>query len=214
MKIYLIIFTCCLIIYLIFLGFNSINQQIANVWKLPLNTIDRQDWSTVLLEPDAHFKAPRAPFGKVKLHYHTGVDLQNRSIVQSGEPVYAIAAGKVIAIEDSLPQRRITIEHILPNRTKVWSVYIHIINEQVKIGDSVDTETVIARLMTPVELEIYGMEYNHLHLEIVKKLPPPASNFYERKTFRCYTKEEVDEYFYDPEIFLKNRIQPLRFKEH
>ena len=206
MKAFLIIFTCCLIIYLIIFGANSNDQPTATPWKLPLNTTDRQDWSTIFLESDAHFKALRAPFDSVKLHYHTGIDLQKRTIGIPSEPVYAIAAGKVIAIEDSPPQRRITIEHLLPNIKKVWSVYIHIIDEQVNVGDSVDTETVIARLMNATELAYYGWDYNHVHLEIMKKPPFHVAEFYQRKTFSCYSVEEVDKYFYNPEEFLKNRF--------
>ena len=207
MKAYLIIFTCCVIIYLIFFGYNSTDQQVIKEWKLPINTVDRSDWSTVTLEHDAHFKALRAPFDSVKLHFHTGVDLQNGKDIQAGEPVYAIAAGKVIAIEDPPPQRRITIEHLLPNRRKVWSVYIHIIDEKVKVGDTVNSETAIAQLMNTAELEYYGWDYNHVHLEIMKQLPPFVAEFYQRKTFSCYTITEVDKYFYDPKEFLKNRFK-------
>lgn len=207
MKVFLIIFTCCLIIYLIIFGINSTDQPIASIWKLPLNTTDRQDWSTVFLEPDAHFKMLRAPFELVKLHYHTGIDLQNGSAEITGEPVYAIAAGKVISIEDPPPQRRITIEHLLPNDEKVWSIYIHIIDEKVKVGDIVDSETVIASLMNVAELEMYGQEYNHVHLEIMKKIPLYCAEFQKRKTFTCYTEQEVDEYFYNPEEFLKGQFK-------
>ena len=207
MKAFLIIFFCCFIAYLIFYGFVSFNRPIANIWKLPLETDNRQNWSTIIMEPDAHFKALRAPFENVKLHYHTGIDLQSRNNNRPEESIYPIAAGKVIAIEDPPPQRRITIEHILPDRTKVWSVYIHIMAEKVKVGHIVNTETVIARLMNPVELENFGWEYHHIHLEIMKKLPPFASEFYERKTFTCYTEDEVDEYFYDPVVFLRNHFE-------
>jgi len=206
LKAFLIIFTCCLILYLIIFGINSTHQPIATAWKLPLNTIDRQDWSTVYLEPDAYFKNLRAPFDSVKLHYHTGIDLQNGNAAIVGEPIFAVAAGKVIAIEDPLPQRRITVEHTLPDGSKVWSVYIHIIDERVVVGDWVDTETVIARLMTPSELERFGLEYNHVHLEIMKQMPIDATDFQHRKTFTCYTEQEVDEYFYNPEKFLKSQF--------
>lgn len=206
MKAFLIIFTCCLIVYLIVFGIQSTNQPPATVWKLPLNTADRQDWSTIFLEPDAHFKALRAPFGPVKLRYHTGTDLQNGNAFVVGEPVYAVATGKVIAIEDPPPQRRITIEHALPDGQRVWSVYIHIIEEQVIVGDMVDTETVIARLMTPAELELYGLEYNHVHLEIMKQMPGYAADFQHRKTFTCYTEKEVDDHFYNPVEFLKSQF--------
>ncbi|MCU0645737.1 MAG: M23 family metallopeptidase [bacterium] len=207
MKAFIIIFTCCFIAYVIVFGFVSRNTSIAEAWKLPIQTNDRQNWSTVLKDPDAHFKALRAEFGPVKLHYHTGVDIRNKSYDIPGEPVYPIAAGKVIAIEDSPPQRRIVVEHLLPNREKIWSVYIHIIDEQVNVGDAIDTETVMARLMNIAELEIYGQDYHHVHLEIMKKLPPYAAEFYQQKTFTCFTKHEVDEYYFDPELFLKEHFQ-------
>lgn len=206
MKAFLIIFTGCLLVYLVLFGIQSNSQSVARVWKLPLNTMNRADWSTITFEADAHFKALRAPFGPVKLHYHTGTDLQNGNATLDGESVYAIAAGKVIAIEDPPPQRRITIEHTLPDGSKVWSVYIHIIDEQVAVGDLVDSETMIARLMTLPELEQYGREFNHLHLEIMKHRPTDALDFQHRKTFTCYTEQEVDEYFYNPEKFLKSQF--------
>ncbi len=206
MKTFLVIFTCCLLAYLIFFGMQSNSQPTANVWKLPLMTPDRQDWSTLFFEPDAHFKALRAPFGPVKLHYHTGIDLQNSEPQIPGVPIYPIAAGKVIAIEDPLPQRRITIEHNLPDGSKVWSVYIHVSNEQVAVGDMVDTETVIAYLMSGSELAVYGKEFDHVHLEIMKQMPDLVSEYHQRKTFTCYTENEVDEYFYNPEEFLKRQL--------
>jgi murein DD-endopeptidase MepM/ murein hydrolase activator NlpD len=206
-KVFIIIFTCCFIAYLIFLGFVSINRPVADAWYLPLNTNDRQDWSTVLLDHDAHFNAPRAAFGPVKFHYHTGVDFRNKSFAVPGEPVYAIAAGKVIAIENPHPQRRIVVEHTLPNREKIWSVYIHIIDEKVSIGDNVYPETVIARLMNKAELEMHGLEYNHVHLEIMKQLLPYAAEFYQQKTFTCFTENEVDKYYFNPELFLKEHFQ-------
>jgi len=205
---FLIIFTCCLIAYLILFGMHSTGQPVATVWKLPLYTSDRQDWATVFFEPDAHFKALRAPFGPVKLHYHTGIDLQNCHPQHPSEPIYAIATGKVIAIEDPLPHRRITIEHYLSDGSKVWSVYIHISNEQVAVGDRVDSETVIAYLMSQAELEIYGREFDHVHLEIMKQPPEYAAEYHQRKTFTCYTEQEVDAYYYDPMKFLQARISP------
>lgn len=207
MKVFIIIFVCCFIAYLIFFGFVSANKPIADNWYLPLNTSNRQDWSTVLLDHDAHFKAPRAAFGPVKFHYHTGVDFRNKNIDVPGEPVYAVAAGKVIAIEDPPPQRRIVVEHTLPDQGRIWSVYIHIIDEKVSVGDNVYPETVIARLMNNAELERYGLDYNHVHLEIMKQFPPFAAEFFEQKTFTCFTEYEADEYYFNPERFLKEHFQ-------
>ena len=206
MKVFFIIFLCCLIGYFIFWGILTYDQPIARDWKLPINTVDRQNLGTLFFEHDAHFKALRAAFDNIKQHYHTGLDIRSGRIDFAGEPVYAIATGKVIAIEDPPPQRRITIQHLLPNGKKIWSVYIHIIEETVAIGEIVDSETMIARTMNAAELEVYGSEYNHVHLEIMKKLPPPASAYYQRKTFTCYTEQEVDKYYYDPELFLINHF--------
>jgi len=163
------------------------------------------------MEADAHFKSLRAPFGPVKLHYHTGTDIRKKNSSDpndaAGEPVYAIAAGRVIGIYDPPPQRRIIVEHRLPDETKVWSVYVHIIDEKVIIGQIVDCETIIARLMNARELDQYGREYNHVHLEIMKTKPARFDRFYQRETFTCYSEAEVDKYFYDPELFLKSHFQ-------
>ena len=210
MKAFFTIFLICLLVYFIFIGFKSPDPPIALVWKLPLKTADRQDWSTVFFEHDAFFKTMRSPFGNVKLHYHTGVDVQQNGGAgysdRSGMPVFAIATGKVVAIEDPIPQRRITIEHKLPDGTVVWSVYCHIADEQISVNQIVDTETVIARRMNGPELDQFGWEYNHVHLEILKKLPAYVTDYNHRKTFTCYTEMEVDEYFYDPVKFLNNHF--------
>lgn len=206
MKAFFTIFLICLAIYLVFIGYKSPEPPIAHVWKLPLRTADRQDWSTVLFEPDAKFKTMRSPFGQVKLHYHTGADIQVKEefgfVDAPGMPVYAIAAGKVVAIEDPMPQRRITIEHKLPDGKTVWSAYCHISDAQVSVNQLVDEETVIARRMNREELDHYGWEYDHVHLEILKKLPVYVTDYYHRKTFTCDTEAEVDEYFFDPVFFL------------
>jgi hypothetical protein len=61
--------------------------------------------------------------------------------------------------------------------------------------------------MNTAELEMYGLEYNHVHLEIMKKMPPDFADFKQRKTFTCYTEPEVDEYYYNPEEFLKDQFK-------
>jgi len=185
-------------------------MPVAYDWKLPIETADRQDWATVFFEHDALFKTKRAAFTNVKLHYHTGVDIQangrHGKLDSPGMPIFAVAAGKVVAIEDEVPQRRITIEHKLPDGTVVWSVYCHIAEERVVTHEVVSSETIIARRMNGRELDQHGWEYNHVHLEIQKKLLDSEGEFYHRKTFTCYSEEDVDEYFYDPILFLKRQF--------
>lgn len=215
MKPFFTIFLICLLIYFVFIGYKTPDTPVADVWKLPLDTADRQDWSSVFFEHDAAFKTMRSAFGKVKLHYHTGTDIQTNGERgfwdKPGMPIYAVAAGKVVAIEDPLPQRRITIEHKLADGTITWSAYCHIAEERVSVNQIVDTETVIARRMNGAELDQYGWEYNHIHLEILKKLPVYVPDYYSRKTFTCYTETDVDEYFYDPVAFLNFQFASGRF---
>lgn len=164
----------------------------------------------MFFEHDALFKTKRSAFTNVKLHYHTGVDIQANGsagkLDSPGMPIFAVAAGKVVAVEDELPQRRITIEHKLPDGTVVWSVYCHIAGECVVPHEVVDSETIIARRMNGRELDQYGWEYNHVHLEILKKMPDFLDAFYQRKTFTCYSEEDVNEYFYDPIKFLNRQF--------
>ncbi|NOZ60214.1 MAG: M23 family metallopeptidase [Calditrichaeota bacterium] len=178
----------------------------AKVWKLPLKTTDRQDLSAIYLEPDAGFKARRPSYDGIPVHLHTGVDLQINAPGGPGEPIYAIAAGQVVQIADQPPLRRIVIKHKLLRGGFVWSVYLHVIDEKVAVGDRVTAETVIARRLNKYELDYFGWKYNHLHLEIMKSPPLSVTDALRRKSYICRTEEEVDRYFVDPLLFFRAHL--------
>lgn len=179
----------------------------ARDWRLPFATGERKDFSTIYFEPDAKFKALRPSYDGIPSHYHTGVDMRTKQPGSPGEPVYAIATGKVIQITDSPPMRRIVVRHVLPYGKSVWSVYLHVVEEKVKPGDRVTANTIIARCMNEAELNYFGWKYNHLHLEIMKYPPLQTDNPLKRRSFTCTTPQQIDQYFYDPISFLQSRFR-------
>lgn len=187
----------------------EIPENESTEWLLPLDTGDRRDWSSIVFESDAHFKALRRTSRYRGIRLHTGLDLQNGgrsgTLGGPGERIYAIAAGVVIKISGSLPNKRMVISHQLQDGHTVWSSYLHIADPRVHEGEQVTPQTVIARRLNVVELRRYGWGYNHLHLEIFKKLPVPRNNHYTWMSQFCYTTGQVDKYFYDPIAFFNDR---------
>ena len=62
------------------------------------------------------------------------------------------------------------------------------------------------------ELDKFGWQFNHIHLEILKHPPrplkPTAQTPYRRYgtySLECYTEKELDRYYYNPIEFLKAR---------
>ncbi|OQX85538.1 hypothetical protein B6D60_07680 [candidate division KSB1 bacterium 4484_87] len=175
-------------------------------WKLPLGTSNRQDLSTIYLEQDAYFEARRPSYDGIPAHLHTGIDMQINEPGGPGEPIYAIGKGKVVQITDPPPLRRIVIRHKLLRDGFIWSVYLHVIDEKVAIGDRVTAETVIARRLNKYELDYFGWKYNHLHIEIMKFPPLNTNDTYRRRSYTCRTKNEVEHYFIDPLLFFRAHL--------
>lgn len=180
---------------------------IQSEWLLPLDTGDRTDWSTLLFEHDANFKDYRKTWNPRKPRRHTGVDLQNGGdwgrLGGPGEAVYAMGPGRVFGIYGKPPNRRVIIAHQLPSGKKFWSCYLHVEAIRVRPGQRVDAWTVIARRLNSRELRKYGRDYNHLHFEILRRLPPWRNHKYRWMSQYCYSTKQVDRYFHNPETFLK-----------
>ena len=117
--------------------------------------------------------------------------------------VLAASAGKVVSIYAQEPHRAIMIEHFLPEK-KVYTVYAHITNIQVEIGDKVDINSYIANLMNAEQLDRYGWEFNHLHFEILKTTRLGEDGKLLSYSTRCKTKKEIYRRYYDPILFFRH----------
>ena len=188
-------------IVLIFLSLNAIAANyplISYYWKLPLKTDSRKDLKSVLWEHDAHFLAKRKGG-----HFHTAIDIMNPK-GGPGEKVFAASRGEVVSIYAIEPNRAVMIKHTLPSLETVYSVYVHVTNIQVKIGDMVTSDTIIATLMDKQQLNNFGWEYNHLHFEILKKPRTCEIGKILSYSTKCRTIKEVEKHFYNPISFLKS----------
>lgn len=177
---------------------------------LPVNTSDRQDVSQIELTAIGQFGLMRKARPNIPAHYHTGIDIKRPGKNYGSEPVFAIAKGTVISKRTDGPFANLIIEHEI-NGTKFWSVYEHIAGICVNTGDTVYPENPIARFMTKAELNKHGWQFDHFHLEILKvkpmQLKPSKSypeRFYNSYSLVCYTKKDLDKYYYHPLDFIKN----------
>jgi len=185
-------------------------REYSNIWLLPLDTGDRADWRSLAFESDAYFMAPRRDSRLQKPRLHTGIDMQNGGYNGTrggpGELVYSMGPGIVLGTFDRLPNRRIVIEHTLEDGRKVWTAYVHINKPLVSPGEWVDAYSPIARRMNIQELKRFGQQYNHVHIEVMKKLPSMFNGRFRWMTFYCYTPKQVHEYFYNPKLFLLQHL--------
>lgn len=123
-------------------------------------------------------------------HKHAGIDIQG----DCSQNVFAIGKGKVINIFREYPNRTIFIRHLVNGGEPVYSVYIHVENIRVNIGDEVTENTVLGRIFNKDEL--FRSEFHtppHVHLEIRHNVDDNGE-----ATFTCMTKEELDKYCLDP----------------
>lgn len=131
-------------------------------------------------------------------HKHAGIDLKGAF----SEGVYPIGIGQVIEIFRSFPNKAIVIKHVLPDSSTTFSVYTHVEDISVDIGDWVSERTQIARLFTEEELQRadFGTS-NHLHFEIRKSYDDHG-----RASWQSMTAEELDRYCQDPLEFFRAHL--------
>jgi murein DD-endopeptidase MepM/ murein hydrolase activator NlpD len=174
----------------------------SRIWRIPLDVERRTDFGLIKWEKDAYFLSPR-----IGGHLHTGVDLMKYN-QDAGAKVYATSAGRVVSIYAREPNKSIMIMHKLTTGESIYSVYAHITDVQVSVGDTVDSNSFIAHLMNVEQLDKYGWKFNHVHFEILKKEPRvgETGNLLSYSVL-CRTKEQVDQHFYNPVSFLKEKWQ-------
>lgn len=164
---------------------------------------------------------PIGTFGQIRKarpgipgHLHTGIDIKRPNGNYNGEPIFPLAPGRVISLRDDGPFAQIIVEHKLNHIGRFWSVYEHIAGISVTLGEQVSSEEPLARFMNRKELEKYGWQFDHFHLEILKVKPraiqptPVLPHYlYQSYNLECYSPEDLTSYYYDPLEFLRDRLQ-------
>jgi murein DD-endopeptidase MepM/ murein hydrolase activator NlpD len=132
-------------------------------------------------------------------HHHAGLDLKGNF----NENVYAIGFGWIVQIFRQFPHRSVVVEHHLPDGRILYSMYVHVEDIQVQIGDWVDENTPLARLFNKEELEKadFGTP-NHLHLEIRKTLADRG-----RASYASMSMVELNMACIDPLKFFKRHLE-------
>jgi hypothetical protein len=152
----------------------------------------------------------RKPRPGIPAHFHTGIDIMRPTDNYVDEPIFPIARGKVISKRHDGPYANLIIEHDYLG-IKFWSLYEHISGIIVNLNDDVFPNQPIAHFMNKSELDRYGWQFDHFHLEILKvrpmKLEPNEEHpalLYKAYSLVCYTEDDLNKYYYNPIIFLQS----------
>jgi len=163
----------------------------------PYNEPDRKNFSILQNRVIAVYGEYRRSYRPG--HHHAGIDLQGGF----NETVYAIGRGRIYRIFRTSPHKTVIIKHYLPERKFLYSIYTHVEDIRVKVGDWVDENTVLARLFNQTELESadFGTP-NHLHLEIRKSFADRG-----RASYASMSMRELNRFCTDPQRFFKTHLK-------
>lgn len=174
----------------------------------PLNVRDRQSFNNIQLATIGKFGMERKARPGVPAHLHTGVDIKRPGNNYDREPIFAVAKGTVISKRSDGAYAMVMLVHNIGDK-RFWSIYEHIAGIEVEVGDEVDPLKPIARFMNKRELDRYGWQFDHFHLEILRVKPvrrvpdrKTPSRYFDSYTLRCFSSRDLTMYFYDPLKFL------------
>ena len=186
--------------------------QLPSPFSIPVNTSNRKDVSQIQLTEIGKFGLVRKERKTVPSHLHTGIDLKRPNNNYNNEPIFAIAPGKIISKRTDGAFAQLIVEHHVGNK-QFWTVYEHIAGITAILNEIVTTDKPIARFMNKTELNKYGWQFDHFHLEILKIKPLSITpnklhpeRLYNSFTLICYKFEELEKYFYDPLAFLSENL--------
>lgn len=178
-------------------------------WYLPIAAADRQSLHGVRITPIGDFGRPRKARPEAPAHLHAGVDFMRPGSFSRESAVYPVGPGTVISVRDDGPFAQIMVAHGRMGEAGPWSVYEHVAGIKVRPGDKVTPRLTMARFMTRAELNRYGWQFDHLHLEILKAAPKPIrpterlpQRLFSSPNLGCGNKAELARIFYDPARFL------------
>lgn len=189
----------------------SLTPSAKSIYRLPVHTTNRKSIGTLELSEIGNFGMVRKARPAVPAHYHTGIDIKRPAPNYRDEPIFPIREGIVISKQQDGPYAQLIIEHKNP---ECWRVYEHIAGITVNLNDHVNTDSPIARFMNKVELNKYGWQFDHFHLEILKiqpvrlkRDPVNPDRKFSSYMLLFYTKEELNKYFYNPREFLQDHLR-------
>jgi len=169
----------------------------AETWHLPFNLPDRSNLNNISFI--SAFGAYRST--RVKGHKHSGVDIVPAD-KKSKLDVYPVSKGIVCFVNHDAPVKTVIIKHKLKDGPAIYSSYIHLKEIYAERGKMVNESTKIGVLYTKSEALKYGGNFDHLHLEIKKRIDD-----YSCASWLCMSREELDEYFINPYNFLKIHLK-------
>jgi murein DD-endopeptidase MepM/ murein hydrolase activator NlpD len=172
------------------------NKKLCTKFFAPFNEPERHKYLSIVNRCFSEYGEYRS--STIKGHKHAGIDLRGKL----SENVYPIGIGKVYDILWGFPNLAIAIIHPLSNGEYVYSLYIHIENIQVKVGDWVDENTVIAKLFNPEEFKKSQFQTVHLHLEIRKSMEDEG-----RASYTSMTMNDLNRYCMNPKEFLRKQLE-------
>ncbi|WP_289054038.1 M23 family metallopeptidase [Carboxylicivirga marina] len=179
--------------------------------SIPINAPIGSSTSLLKLTEIGEFGLMRKERPGVPAHFHTGIDIKRPSNNYQSEPIFPIANGIVISKRVDGPYAQLIIEH--EGEQRFWTVYEHIAGIEVNLFDRVKHDQPIARFMNRNELNRYGWQFDHFHFEILKVEPmrlkqeqSKPERLFASYTLACYTKEDLDKYFYHPLDFLSHYL--------
>jgi len=174
-------------------------STIATKWVLPFYHTDRSDLKMISIISD--YGTYRS--GHVKGHRHSGIDIIPIGIKDSIF-VYPLSDGKVCLVRPTAPNKTVIIKHKLIDRSIIYSSYIHLKDIYIENGQEVNSNTKLGILYTKDEALKYNGDYDHLHLEIKKRIDD-----YCCASWLCMSQEELNSYFENPKIFLQNSLDKV-----
>lgn len=199
--------------YILFIQLLTLSHYIlAQEVLLPINATNRASIKELSLTNIGAFGLSRKARPKVKRHLHTGIDIKRPDNNYINNPIFPIAPGVVISKRDDGPFAQLIVEH-KTSKITFWSVYEHIAGINVELNEEVDPSKPIARFMNRQELERYGRQFDHFHLELLKvapillkitaDLPDRRFNSY---TLLCHNQKDLFTYFYHPIEFFEKHL--------
>lgn len=185
---------------------------ISSPFSIPVKTTNRKDVSQIQLTEIGKFGLVRKARKTVPSHLHTGIDIKRPSSNYTNEPIFAIAAGKVISKRTDGPYAQLIIEHHIGDKT-FWTVYEHIAGITANLNETVAPDKPIARFMNKVELNKHGWQFDHFHLEVLKLKPTSIKpsklhpeRFFNAYSLICYKPADLEKYYYNPIPFLTENL--------